>query len=336
MIVYDENLRPAFRDFGILIPIAADKQKRIVEALRDDPKTAALLERFLIGPDYAAVGAEEVALVHSPEYTARLYSDELEQVLMETFELVDESGNYHRYDPSLAVRPLSQLRDAVLRYVAGVHQTCRIALQTGHGFFLGGGTHHARRETGSGFCLINDAVIALRMLQRDAALKTAWIIDVDCHKGDGTACLTHGDDSIRTLSIHMARGWPLDGPQYLPDGTLNPPFTPSDIDIPIEEDQAEHYNQRLRHGLEQLSQFPTPDLVVVLSGVDPWEHDQLPSTEPLKLSAEQLAERDTLVYNFLQQRGVAYAYLTAGGYGERSFQLYLPILRQMLSDWAAE
>ena len=336
MILYDANLRPPFRDFGILIPIAPDKQKRIVDALRADLQAAPLLDRFLTVPDYVPVGPEEVGLVHSPAYTSMLYSDKLEEVLMKTFELIDEEGNYHRYDPSLAVRPLSELRDAVLRYVAGVHQICTIALQSGHGFFLGGGTHHARFDTGSGFCLVNDAVIALRMLQRDGALKSAWIIDVDCHKGDGTACLTEGDETIRTLSIHMARGWPLDGPPYLPDGSINPPYTPSDIDIPIEAHQAPHYNRRLREGLDQLAGYPTPDLALVLSGVDPWEHDELPSTSVLKLTAEQLRERDNLVYDFLKQRGLAHAYLTAGGYGARAWQLYIPLLRRMLLDWAAE
>ncbi len=336
MILHDENLRPAFRDFGILLPIASDKQKRIVNALREDPQTAPQLDRFLTTPDYAVVGPDEVALAHSAEYTARLYSDELEEVLIYTYELIDESGNYHRYDPAVATRPLGELRDSMLRYVAGAHQVCRIALQTGHGFFLGGGTHHARRETGSGFCLINDAVVALRMLQRDGELRTAWIIDVDCHKGDGTACLTEGDNTIRTLSIHMAHGWPLDGPRYLPDGTRNPPFTPSDIDIPIEEHEADQYNERLRKGLDHLAQFPAPDLAVVLSGVDPWEHDELPSTAVLKLTAEQLHERDNIVYDFLRQRAIPHAYLTSGGYGTRSWQLYVPILRRMLLDWAEE
>lgn len=335
MIIYDPQLRPDFRDFGILLPIAADKQSRIVHALRSDPQTAATAERFLTGPDYAPVGRDEIGLAHSPEYTEKIYSEGLEEALMTAYELIDQDGNYHRYDPSIAKRPLTELREAMLRYVGGVHQACRIALQTGHAFFLGGGTHHARADAGTGFCLVNDAVIALRMLQRDRLARTAWIIDVDCHKGDGTACLTHGDDTIRTLSIHMAHGWPLDGPRFLPDGTQSPHFTPSDIDIPIEETEARSYNDRLRRGLEQLATFPRPDLAIVLSGVDPWEHDELPSTAPLRLTAEEIYERDCMLSDFLSDLRLPRAYLTAGGYGSRSWELYVPFLRRLLSDWSA-
>jgi acetoin utilization deacetylase AcuC-like enzyme len=334
MILYDENLRPPFREFGVLLPISADKNRRIVTALREDPKVGALLDRYLIGPDFAKIGSDEVGLAHTPEYTAQLHGDGLERALLTAFELIDETGAYYRYDPAIAVRPLSELREVTYRYVAGVHQACRAALTEKDCFFLGGGTHHARADTGTGFCLVNDTVIAIRMLQRDRLIRTAWIVDVDCHKGDGTACLTEGDDTIRTLSIHMAHGWPLDGPEYFADGRLNPHFTPSDIDIPVESDQARDYNRLLREGLDRLSRFERPDLVVVLSGVDPWEHDELPSTAVLKLTADELYERDVMLYTFLEGLGIPRAYLTAGGYGAHSWERYVPFLRWLLLRWA--
>ena len=74
--------------------------------------------------------------------------------------------------------------------------------------------HHAQRAYGDGFCIVNDIVIAIRKLQAEGLVRTAWVIDIDAHKGDGTAAITLGDDSIITLSIHMAQGWPLDGKKY--------------------------------------------------------------------------------------------------------------------------
>ncbi len=334
MILYDEHLRPPFRDYGVLLPISADKNRKIVSALREDPEVGQRFDRYVIGPDYAPIGRDELALAHDRAYVDRLYGDGLERALMAAFELIDEKGAYHRYDPSIATRPLSELREVTLRYVAGVHQACRVALKGGVCFFLGGGTHHARAEAGTGFCLVNDAVVSLRMLQRAGAIRTAWIIDVDCHKGDGTACLTAGDPSITTLSIHMAHGWPLDGPERLPDGSLNPHFTPSDIDIPVEEDQARDYNRLLRAGLDRLAaEAPRPDIVVVLSGVDPWEHDELPSTAVLKLTAEELYERDLMLYGFLEELGMPRAYLTAGGYGSGAWERYVPFLKWLLLRW---
>ena len=81
--------------------------------------------------------------------------------------------------------------------------------------------------------LLNDIVIAIRKLQAENRIKTAWVIDIDAHKGDGTAALTADDPSIVTLSIHMGRGWPLDGPSHDAAGRINPSFIPSDIDIPV-------------------------------------------------------------------------------------------------------
>jgi acetoin utilization deacetylase AcuC-like enzyme len=107
--------------------------------------------------------------------------------------------------------------------------------------------HHAQKEHGAGFCMVNDLVIALRRLQSEGRIRTAWVIDVDAHKGDGTAAITAEDDSIATLSIHMARGWPLDQPEYDAAGRFNPSFVPSTIDIPIEPGRS-LYNQQLRMG----------------------------------------------------------------------------------------
>jgi hypothetical protein len=76
--------------------------------------------------------------------------------------------------------------------------------------------------------MINDIVIAARKMQAEKGIEKIWVIDTDAHKGDGTAAITAGDDTIVTLSVHMASGWPLDGPQTLSNGTDNPALIPSD------------------------------------------------------------------------------------------------------------
>jgi acetoin utilization deacetylase AcuC-like enzyme len=216
--------------------------------------------------------------------------------------------------------PLTQLFDRILFKVAGTVQCCRIALENDFCFSFGGGMHHAKRDYGAGFCLLNDVVIAVRKLQSEKRIRTAWVIDLDAHKGDGTAALTQEDSSITTLSIHMAGGWPLDGPKYDNEGNLNPSFIPSDIDIPVGAGEDDLYVSKLEAGLRKLDNLAAPDLAIVLAGVDPSEKDELPSTAELKLSLTQLKERDLLVYNFLKIREIPRAYVTAGGYGKRSWE----------------
>jgi acetoin utilization deacetylase AcuC-like enzyme len=196
-----------------------------------------------------------------------------------------------------------------------------VALEKKFCFVFGGGMHHAKKDYGAGFCLVNDIVIALRKLQAENLIRTAWVIDLDAHKGDGTAVLTQEDSSITTLSIHMARGWPLDGEAYDRHGRLNPSFVPSDIDIPVDEGEEHLYVAKLQDGLEKLTNIRAPDLAIVLAGSDPYEKDELPSTEPLKLSLAQLKERDLLVYHFLKAKGIPRAYVTAGGYGEHAWEV---------------
>jgi acetoin utilization deacetylase AcuC-like enzyme len=175
-------------------------------------------------------------------------------------------------------------------------------------------------------------VIALRKLQHEGQIRTAWVIDVDAHKGDGTAALTRGDDTITTLSIHMARGWPLDGNPVLPDGRPNPSFIPSDIDIPIATGEENSYNAALLEGLYRLDAGRRPDLAVVISGADPYEKDELPSTQELCLNLDQMVERDRLVYRFLQDRRIPHAGLMAGGYGASAWEVYSRYLTWALLD----
>jgi len=71
---------------------------------------------------------------------------------------------------------------------------------------------------------------------------------------------------------------------------------------------------------------------VVVSGADPYERDELPSTSDLKLSLSQLKQRDLLTYNFLKDRDIPRAYVMAGGYGENSWAVYAQFLEWALLD----
>jgi acetoin utilization deacetylase AcuC-like enzyme len=262
---------------------------------------------------------------------SRLFSNQLEDELLSIYELIDADGRYHRYRPQAARLPLPRLFERILERAAGTVECCRLALENGFCFVFGGGMHHAHSGYGSGFCPVNDIVIAVRKLQAEQRIRRAWIIDIDAHKGDGTADLTQGDPSIQTLSIHMASGWPLDGDPADSDGTTSGAFVRSDIDIPIEAGQEGRYLAELRQGLHALASSPT-DLAIVVSGADPYVHDALPSTRPLRLTLSQMASRDRWVYRFLMDRRVPAAYLMAGGYGERSWEVYAQFLEWVLLE----
>ncbi len=332
MILYDDKRKEGLIEFGIQIPVLLSRVLNTFEFLKSHAVLGPKIDQWHVRQIGETISRDDLLRVHSGEYIEKLFSAGLEHEIITTFELIDEAGNYFRYNPDGATQPLTRLFDRILDIVASTVESCRMALANGFCFAFSGGMHHAQREYGAGFCMLNDIVIAIRKLQAEGLIHTAWVIDIDAHKGDGTAALTSGDDTIATLSIHMANGWPLDGAEYDPQGNFNPSFTPSDIDIPMAKGEDDLYIPRLQAGLNRLGQLPQPDLAVVVSGADPYHKDALPSTRDLKLSLAQLKERDLLTYNFLKERDIPRAYLMAGGYGESCWEVYAQFLEWALLD----
>jgi acetoin utilization deacetylase AcuC-like enzyme len=331
MILYDPSLIVSLVPYGILIPLRDSRATSTFASLSGHPRLGAMVDNWHRSHITERVDRQDLLRVHAPNYVRRLYGPELEKEILTVFELIDNDGRYHRYAPEQAERPLSDLFQRILGIAAGTLQCARIALAEGFCFSFSGGMHHGHYDYGSGFCLVNDIVIASRKLLDEGTTKHIWIVDVDAHKGDGTAALTAGDEAITTLSIHMASGWPLDGPKHLENGAPNPAFIPSDIDIGMVAGEEAYYLDRLSDGLTRLDAGRRPDLAIVVSGADPYAGDELPSTADLKLSLDQMFERDRLVYNFLHDRAIPAAYLMAGGYGEHVWQVYAQFLKWALA-----
>lgn len=332
MIIYDPDMKEGLAEFGIEIPLPHSRAATTFAKLKGHTTLGPRIDQWHINKINETVTRKDLLRVHSAEYVTRLYSDQLEEEIIRTFELVDENGRYYRYNPDKAMLRLTRLFDRLLVKVAATVQCCRKALENNFCFAFGGGMHHAKRDYGAGFCLVNDIVIALRKLQSENLIRTAWVIDLDAHKGDGTAVLTKEDSSITTLSIHMAKGWPLDGDAHDEQGRPNPSFVPSDIDIAVTAGEENKYAVRLQEGLEKLSSTGPPDLALVLAGSDPYEKDELPSAGELKLSLAQLKERDQLVYQFLKHQHIPRAYVTAGGYGGHAWEVDWQFLEWALPD----
>ena len=179
---------------------------------------------------------------------------------------------------------------------------CKISLTEGVSVNLAGGTHHAYRDMGSGFCVFNDSAIAARALQKEIhpKLKIA-IIDLDVHQGNGTASILQNDSSIFTLSIHGEKNFPfkkeVSNLDYgLPDGC---------------DDQT--YLQALTHCLDELDSRFKPDSLIFLAGADPHVDDRLGR---LNISTEGMRLRDETVLGFALERKLPIALSMAGGYGK--------------------
>jgi len=73
---------------------------------------------------------------------------------------------------------------------------------TEHAVNIAGGLHHAMRDRASGFCIFNDAVLAIRELLARGAHRVAYI-DIDVHHGDGVQAAFYDDPRVLTISLHQ-------------------------------------------------------------------------------------------------------------------------------------
>ena len=200
--------------------------------------------------------------------------------------------------------------------VGGTLAASREAMERGFGGNLAGGTHHAFRGEGAGFCVFNDLAVAILALRRDGLAARAAVIDLDVHQGDGTAAIFAEDPAVLTLSMH---------------GENNFPFRKQrsriDIALPDWTGDAEYLRQ-LQQVLPDVAAF-RPEVIFYQSGVDGLAGDRLGR---LALTLDGLKQRDRLVLE--TSRTIPLVITLGGGYGEpieRTAEAHANTFRQALT-----
>jgi acetoin utilization deacetylase AcuC-like enzyme len=247
---------------------------------------------------------EAVKLAHDPEYVSNFLSGSL---------------------PSSAVRriglPWSEmLAKRSLASVGGTINASFDALRTGWGATLGGGTHHALRSEGAGFCVFNDIAVAIQLLRSKNLIHRAAVIDLDVHQGDGTAEIFQSDEEVFTLSIHCRSNFPFRKQK-----------SRLDIDLPdkVEDDE---YLRWLDQVLPEVF-ASRPEIVFYQSGVDALYSDALGH---LSLTHAGLEERDRKVMQAAQAYKIPFVLTMGGGYSkpiELSAQAHVNTYRIACSVW---
>ncbi|WP_264051183.1 histone deacetylase family protein [Methylobacterium flocculans] len=183
--------------------------------------------------------------------------------------------------------------------VGGTLAAARLALAHGLAGSTAGGSHHARRATGAGFCIFNDVAVAARTLQAEGTIARALVVDCDVHQGDGTAdCLSVTPD-LFTLSIHAEKNYPA---RKIPSDR--------DVGLPDGVDDA-GYHAVLEAHVGPLLDALAPDIVFYNAGVDPHGDDRLGR---LDLTDAGLLARDRFVVGEARRRGVPLVGVIGGGY----------------------
>lgn len=187
-----------------------------------------------------------------------------------------------------------------LASVGGTLAATSEALASGWGGNLAGGTHHAFRGEGSGFCVFNDIAIAIQWLRSTGQARRAAVVDLDVHQGDGTAQIFQQEPEVLTLSVHCEVNFPFRKQQ-------------SKIDIALPQGTSdEEYLRVLGDVLPRVFDF-RPEIVFFQSGVDVLASDRLGK---LALTPEGVRRRDELVITSVKQSGLPLVITIGGGYAK--------------------
>lgn len=185
---------------------------------------------------------------------------------------------------------------------------------------LGGGFHHAHRDRGRGFCILNDVAVAIRAQRAQGFAGRVLVIDLDLHDGDGTRSIFAGDPTVHTYSVHN-QNWD-DLPAV--EATVLP-LGPGIDDT--------RYLATLSATLPALFERFRPELVIYLCGADPAADDALGDW---RVSAAGMLERDRLVTGLARHRRLPLVVTLAGGYGDNAWRYLARYLSWLLSGRVLE
>ena len=190
-------------DFGPghpMDPVRLALTMRLVEALGLDARKE--LDVVAAKP----VGDSTLRLVHRQDYI-----DAVRRVSADPGSADGEYGLGTPDDPAFAgMHEASAL-------IAGQSVAAAEAVWRGdvkHGVNFAGGLHHAMHASAAGFCIYNDASLAIARLLEQGVERVVYV-DIDVHHGDGVQEAFWNDPRVLTISLHEhprmlfpGTGWP--------------------------------------------------------------------------------------------------------------------------------
>lgn len=269
-----------------------------------------LLREALTPAGFAFVPAPEadpavIARVHDPAYVAGFVHGSLDAAAVRRIGFPWSQGLVHR----------------TLASVGSTLAATQEAWETGWGGTLAGGTHHAFRDYGSGYCVFNDFAVAVAWLRDTGRLHASdrvAIVDLDVHQGDGTAAMFARDEAVLTVSLHGANNFPFRKQE-------------SRVDVALADGAGDaQFLAVLAEVLPSVEAF-APRFVFFQSGVDGLAEDKLGR---LSLTLAGLQQRDAMVFETIRRLRVPLVITLGGGYAdpiERTVEAHAQTFRTALA-----
>jgi acetoin utilization protein AcuC len=178
-------------------------------------------------------------------------------------------------------------------------------------FNFSGGLHHAAPSRASGFCIFNDAAVAIAYLVSEG--RRVAYVDIDAHHGDGVQNAFYDTDQVLTISLHQDGRTLFPGTGFVEE-TGSGPGEGYSVNVPLAPNTDDPtYLWAFREIVPPLVRRYAPDVLVTQLGVD--THFRDPLTH-MALTTEGHAALYT-VFSELTMRGPlpAIPWLACGGGG---------------------
>ena len=196
------------------------------------------------------------------------------------------------------------LNDSVVnrsfRATGGTVLASKLALPNRLSCNTAGGSHHATRDEGAGYCVFNDVAVAAKHMLSKKFIKRVLIIDLDVHQGNGNSEIFKNDRSVFTFSIHCKSNYPAKKSN-------------SDLDIELKDNiEDKEYIDILKKNLLLLNR-ENFDLIFYIAGVDIHYNDRLGK---LKITDEGIKNREELVISNFFDKMIPLCGVLGGGYNK--------------------
>ena len=232
------------------------------------------------------IDTRTLKLAHSEDYVNRFLAGELTE----------------KEEKRIGLRPWTpKMIERTLRLMSGALEATEFVVENGGiAGNMAGGTHHAHRDFGSGYCVFNDLAVSALYAVENLGLSKVAIIDLDVHQGDGTASILKDSENILTVSVHCSTNFPFRKSM-------------SDVDIPLDPDSTDLEFLKSVHNAIQVCKNFNPELILFQAGVDGLETDGLGK---LSISRRGMQKRNTMVLNSFVEKKIPIVVFMGGGYSK--------------------
>ncbi len=184
-----------------------------------------------------------------------------------------------------------------------------LAIEQGWAINLAGGYHHAKSDSGGGFCFFADVPVAVRKMWETHPDRKVLIVDLDAHQGNGNASIFGDDPRVDIFDVFNGFIYPGDHeaarcvrynhpvPMFIRDG---------------------EYLGLLESELPRAIEQSSPGLIIYNAGTDVLTGDPLGG---MNITAEGIIRRDGFVFQIAIDRKIPILMVLSGGYTNKSAEV---------------